>query len=121
MHNHSLIFRAQERSTNISHHAEVGHVAAVVAAIMHTLDPSWLRLATRPSFSEMLGELETVLEELLRAMSAEDAAQAAHEVTAAIREGCPVDKPDELLEEAASLLALLDEVTSDVGQVAPSV
>lgn len=37
--------------------AEVGHVAAVVAAIIHTVDEEWLQLATRPSFSEMLGEL----------------------------------------------------------------
>ena len=38
---------------------EVGHVAAVVSAIVHTVDEDWLALATRPSFSEMLGELGT--------------------------------------------------------------
>lgn len=37
--------------------AEVGHVAAVVSSIIHTVDEEWLKLATRPSFSEMLGEL----------------------------------------------------------------
>lgn len=36
---------------------DISNAAAILSAIMHTLDDSWLDLATRPSFSEMLGEL----------------------------------------------------------------
>lgn len=46
-----------DMSPSMSGFAEVGHVAAVLSAIIHTINEEWLELATRPSFSEMLGEL----------------------------------------------------------------
>ena len=91
---------------------QVGHVAAVVSAIIHTVDEGWLELATRPSFSEMLGELETVLEELLRAMSADEAVVAARDVAAAIRAGCDVGTAgarSAIIEDVVSMLQLLDD------------
>ena len=36
---------------------EVSNVAVVVATTMYALDDEWVETATRPSFSEMLGEI----------------------------------------------------------------
>ena len=91
-------------------YTEVGHVASVIASIMQTLDAATLQLATRPSFSEMLGELETVLEELLRAMSTEQAAIAAHDLSEIVRSGhSDHEFNSSPLEDIGSLLAMLDE------------
>ena len=55
---------------------------------------------------------ETVLEELLRAMSAEEAVVAARDVSAAISAGCDIDDTDKrssALEDVVSLLQLLED------------
>ena len=59
----------------------------------------------------MLGELETVMEELLRAMSAEEAVIAARDVSAAISAGCDIDreKRSAAVEDVVSLLHLLED------------
>ena len=55
--------------------------------------------------------LETVMEELLRAMSAEEAVIAARDVSAAIAAGCDIDAENRsaAVEDVISLLQLLED------------